>query len=398
MPLFSFSNDLKEEISAVFHIGSGSVSGYIVKLSKKSNPEIVYSKKVPISFQKNLNLERHFNLMISSLDSVSKDLQKQGLLHLNFTGLRSHSLKKVNYFLSSPWCVSQTKIIKIKKDKSFEVSHELLLSILNEQENKFLSDNSVENSIIIEKKIIEARLNGYKISDIYEKKTVEIELSLFLTSASKNVLEKIKDTAVRYFNFHSSAFHSFALSSFSEIRDSYPEKESFIYLDVHGELTDLSVARDGIFVESISFPIGKNFFIRQLSEKLRVSADEAISLLNIRSGGKASQSAQEEISIAVELSLKDWSENFHSALASLSLRMNLPRTIFLIINDDLSSIWGKKLKEEEFSQFGMAEEFFDVIIIDNKKLGEKCESDKNSKKEPVLEIECLFLNKLYNIK
>lgn len=398
MPLFSLSNNIQEEILVVFHIGSGSVAGYIVKLSKRTKPEIIYSKRESILFQKNLNLKRHFNLMVNALDSVAKDIQKQGLLHLNFTGLRNYGVRNAHYMLSSPWCASQTKIIKIKKDKLFEVSHESISNILNEQENKFLSDDSIENSIIIEKKIIEAKLNGYKTSEIYGKKTNEVEISLFLTSASESTLKKIKDTVGNHFNFHSSNFHSFALASFSAIRDIYPDRESFIYIDIHGELTDLSIVKENVFVESASFPIGRNFFIRQLSEKLRVSANEAVSLLNLSVKGRLNKETSEKVMVAIDSSLKSWSENFHSALTSLSLRMNLPRTIFIIVNDELSSLWARKLKDEKFSQFSMTEEFFDVIILDNEKLGENCKSDKDLKKEPILELECLFLNKLFNLK
>lgn len=397
MSLFSFSNNSKEEISAVFHIGSGSVTGYIVKLSKKEKPEIIYSKISPISFQKNLNLDRHLNLMISSLDSVAKDLQKQGLLHLNFTGLRNRGLKKAYYMLSSPWCISQTREIKMKNNEPFEVSHDTLIKLLSEQEKEFISDNSSEDSIVIEKKIIESKLNGYKISQIYGKKAKEIELTLFLSLASKSILDKIKNAAGKHFNFRSENIHSFTLSSFSIIRDFYPQEDSFIYIDVHGELTDLSVVKDSVFIESLSFPVGRNAFIRQLSEELQISADEVVSLINIHSKDKADISTSKKIASGIEIAIKNWSESFHTVLASLSLRMNLPRTIFITVNDNFSSFWAKKLKEEKFSQFSMTEESFNVIILDNKRLREYCKSDKSLNREPVLELECLFLNKIFNL-
>ena len=398
MSLFSFSNNSKEEISAVFHIGSGSVTGYIVKLSKKAKPEIIYSKISPISFQKNLNLDRHLNLMMNSLDSVAKDLQKQGLLHLNFTGLRNRGLKIAYYMLSSPWCISQAREIRMKKEEPFEISHDTLIELLNEREKEFISDNSSEDSIIIEKKIIESKLNGYKISQIYGKMAREIEITLFLSSASKSILDKIKEVTGKYFNFRSENTQSFTLSSFSIIRDFYQEEDSFIYIDVHGELTDLSIVKDGVFIESLSFPIGKNAFIRQLSEKLRISADEVVSLINIHSKDKADIPTSKKIASEVEIAIKNWSENFHTVLASLSLRMNLPRTIFITVNDNFSAFWAKKLKEEKFSQFSMTEELFDVIVLDNKRLGEICKSDKSLNREPVLELECLFLNKIFNLK
>lgn len=399
MSLFSFSSNKKgEEVSAVFHIGSGSVDAHLVRLSKTAKPEIIYATKVPISFQKDLNLERHFKLMVKALDSALKNIQKDGLPHLNFTGLKNYGIRNAFYILSSPWCVSQTRIIKIKKDKPFEISIDSIESVISGEENKFLSDDSAEGSKIIEKKIIEAKLNGYKMAEIYGKKTKDAELSLFMTSAPEYLIKELKDTARRYFNFRSSHFHSFALSSFSAIRDIYSDKDNFIYLDVHGELTDLSIIKDNVFVESVSFPAGKNFFIRHISEKLRVSASEAYSLINLHASGKCDQATSQKVETAIDAALKDWLDDFHSVLTSLSLNMYVPRTIFMIVSDEFSVFLAKKLKEEKFSQFSMTEEPFDVIVLDSKSLCEYCKSDKNFKKEPFAELECVFLNKIFNAK
>lgn len=398
MSLFSSSNKKSEEVSAVFNIGSGSAEGYLVKFSKISKPEIVYAKSVPISFQKNLNLERYFKLMIKAFDLVAQNIQKQGLLHLNFTGLRNYGVRNSHYILFSPWCASRTKIIKIKKDKSFETSHNLLDDIISDQEKIFLSDDLAHDSTIIEKKVIEVKINGYKTTDVHGQKTKDVELSFFLTSASESTLKELKNTARRYFNFRSSYFHSFALSSFSAIRDIYFNKENFMYLDVHEELTDISIVKDNVFAESVSFPIGRNFFIRQLSEEFRVSAEEAYSLMNLYFSDKCNQETSQKVQASINWSLKTWLGNFHSVLTSLSLNMYLPRTIFITASDGISVFLAKKLKGERFSQFSLTEESFDVIILDNKKMSEYCKSDRNFKKEPHMELECIFLNKIFNAK
>ena len=399
MSLFSFSSDKNsEDVSVLFHIGSGSIFGHLVRLSKISKPEIIYATEAPISFQKDLNSERHFKLMIKAFDSVLKDIQKEGILHLNFTGLRNRRIKNAFYMLSSPWCVSQTKVIKIKKDKPFEIGSDSIESIISEQEKKFLSIDSTEGSQIIEKKIIEAKLNGYKMTEIFGKKAKDVELSFFMTSAPEYLFKELKDTERKYFNFLSSQFNSFALSSFSAIRDIYSNKENLIYLDVHEELTDLTIIKDSVFMESVSFPSGKNFFIRQVSEKMRISASEAHSLINLYADGNCDPATSVKIQTAVDFALKDWLERFHSALTSLSLNMYIPRTIFIIADDEISAFLVKKLKEEKFSQFSMTEEFFDVIVLDSKNLGEYCESNRNLKKEPIAEMECVFLNKVFNTK
>lgn len=399
MSLFSFSNSNKlEEISALFHIGSGSVDGSLIRLSKKSKPEIIYSIKIPIPFQKNLNLERHYKLMLKAFESSLKELQKQGLPHLNFTGSRNYGIKNVFYILSSPWCTSQTKIIKITKDHLFEISENSIEEIITSQEKKFLSDNSIIDSKIIEKKIIEAKLNGYKMAEIYGKKAKDIELAFFITSAPEYLIMEFKNTARKYFNFRFSHFNSFALSSFSAIRDIYPDEDSFMYLDVHGELTDISIIKDGIFAESVSFPLGINFFIRKLSENFRVSSEEAYSLINIQAVDKGDHATSKKIEKSIDEAVEVWMKNFHSVLTSLSLNMYIPRTIFVTVSDEFNVFLSKKLKEEKFSQFSMTDESFNVIILNSRHLCEYCRSEKDFKKEPFAELECIFLNKMFNAK
>lgn len=399
MSLFSFlSNRKSEEVSAVFHIGSASVRGYLVKLSKISKPEIIYAIKVPIPFQKNINFERYFKLMLKAFDSALEDIQKRGLSHLNFTGLRNSGARKAFCVLSSPWCVSQTKIIKIKKDKPFEITADSIEGIISGEEKKFLSNDSAEGSKIIEEKIIEAKLNGYRMTEIYGKKAKDVELTFFITSAPEYVFKEVKDAARKYFNFRSRGFYSFALSSFSAIREIYSDKANFIFLDIHGELTDLSIIKDSVFTESVSFPAGKNFFTRNVSEKLLVSSDESCSLINMHISGKCDEATSRKIQAIIDASLKIWLDNFHSVLTSLSLNMYVPRTIFMIADDEFSAFLAKKLKEERFSQFSMTDEPFDVIVLDSKSLSEYCGSEKNLKKEPSAELECVFLNKIFNTK
>ncbi len=239
-------------------------------------------------------------------------------------------------------------------------------------------------------------MNGYKIAEIYGKKVKDVELAFFMTSAPEYVLKELKDTVRKYFNFRSSNFHSFALSSFSAIRDIYSDKENFIFIDVHGESTALSIIKDNVFVESVSFPVGKNFFVRQISEKLRVSVGEAYSFINLHASGKCDSATSLKVQGAIDASLKDWLDKFHSVLTSLSLNMYVPRTIFIIASDEFSIFLIKKLKEEKFSQFSLTEESFNVIVLDSKSLCEYCGSSNDFKKEPSAELECVFLNKIFN--
>ena len=76
--------------------------------------------------------------------------------------------------------------------------------------------------------------------------------------------------------------------------------------------------------------------------------------------------------------------------------MYVPRTIFMTVDDEFGAFLVKKLKEDRFSQFSMTDEPFDVIVLDGKSFREHCKSDKSFREEPFAELECVFLNKIFN--
>src|SRR3989339_659488 len=200
---FSSQKKGKQEIAAIFDIGSSSVGGAIVLIpgKKEDKPKILYSVREQMVFHEKLDANKFIDSMLKTLNSVVSDLEKNGLVHLNFLKIKNKAIKNAFCFFSSPWCVSQTKKIKIKKDKSFEITESLLKSIIQKEEEAFIKLESGEYSSILgknneidvmDKKIIQIKLNGYIVNNPYKKKVKEAETSFFMSLLSRDISDKIE--------------------------------------------------------------------------------------------------------------------------------------------------------------------------------------------------------------
>ena len=123
----------------MFDIGSASVAGALVRLSKGKNPKVMYSVRENMAFQEKLNAKTFSDSMLRTLNSVVSNLETKGLVHLNFLKMRNKEIQRAFCFVSSPWNVSQTKVIKMSKDKKFTVSEEMMKSMISSEIKDFIN-------------------------------------------------------------------------------------------------------------------------------------------------------------------------------------------------------------------------------------------------------------------
>jgi hypothetical protein len=131
--LFS-SKKNKKEIVLILDIGSSSVAGAFTEFSLNEDPKILYVKRYPIKFIHKLEGPRFKKEMFKTLEMVVKDLSMQDLSKLGKFSKRK--VKKAYCSLASPWFVSQTKKVKLKKGKEIVITEKFLADFFKlEEEN-----------------------------------------------------------------------------------------------------------------------------------------------------------------------------------------------------------------------------------------------------------------------
>ncbi|HDO23682.1 MAG TPA: hypothetical protein ENG99_00500, partial [bacterium] len=128
-------NKKKEEVIAVFDVGSASVGGMIIKTCPESKPEVITNARIPIDFLLDVNFEAFWRCARNSLKKVIAELLKDS----------PRGVDKIFCTFSSPWFISQTRIIKVKREKSFEITDDFLKKLIDNEIKIFESQWQSKN-------------------------------------------------------------------------------------------------------------------------------------------------------------------------------------------------------------------------------------------------------------
>jgi len=381
MSFFSFLKRNKESYSLVFNVGSGSISGGIVKFTEKKGVNLVYYNKEEIPFQQELSVLRHLDLMKVTLAALTNKLRTEGLKKIITKKGEGINIDRAFYIFSSPWSTSQTKTIKVSESKPFRVTESYLNRVIDEQEKQFI-DNSSHLGKIIEKKIIQVKINGYVVTDIYNKYTRDLEISVYFTVVPEAVLDLVEKTVSKNFNIKNSWCHSSSLAVFSVIRNLFPQKEDFIYVDVNEEITDIFIIKDDVILGEASFPFGSNHFTREVSSILRVPKEVSNSMIKMHCLKNNDELAALKMAVIMDKAARKWLNKISEILNGFKAKMYVSDSIFLVSNNDRLCFFREKLQKQDF----------DVFVINNNKL-----------KSPVVindimfRLVLMFLDNLYKI-
>jgi len=375
MSLFSFFKKNKESYSLVFTIGSGNISGGIIRFTEKSGVDITYYNKEVIPFQQNISISKHFELMKSSLASLTQDIRSVGLKKIKT------QIDKIFYVFSSPWSMSQTQTVKIRESRPFKVTKNYLDKIVDEQE-KIFQNNIAKSGKVVEKKIVQIKVNGYILDNIYDKTVSELEVTIFFTVVPDDILEAVDSAVSKTFSVKNIWCHSTLLSVFSIIRNLYPKKDDFICIDISEEITDISIVKDNIMISSASTPVGRNYFIRELSQRLNVSEEIADSKIKMHCLKNNDELGNLKFAVMMDDISKSWVLSVSEILNTLRGKIYVPDSVFLIADNDLSSFLKNKLEEKDL----------DVLLVDYKNI-----KTQKIKDNLVYRLVLMFLDNLYKI-
>jgi hypothetical protein len=400
--MFSFFSP-KSELGIVFHIGSSSIGAGLIRLKKGEIPHIIYSLREDIPFHEKIEPEKFLADMADTLKKVNLRVAKEGIVHLKFTEFGSLKIKHVYYVFASPWSVTQTKVATIKKTEGFVLTKEMVDHIVEEQEHIFEKETLGREDLgdrltAIEKRVIQIKLNGYETADPFGKRTESADISLFVSLIPKSVLDKVFDISMTTYHPKDTNAFSFPLASFSTIRDVFGSMKDFMFIDIGGELSDLSVVKDGLILETTSFPLGRHFLVRRISKAFATSIEEAASLVRLYHEGNADGTLEEKLKPVIDKASEEWLAAFNASLSSLAEKMTLPSSLFALINNDFVNFFMRALQDEKVSEFGVNDVPLSVTLINHDKLKSAVMFSKNADKDPFIAILTAFVGRAYESK
>ena len=228
-----------DELVAVFNIGSSSVGGALFLAQNSGIPKIIFSITQPLLVEETLNADKFLALTIATLDSVVGEVFASGL----------GAPKRIFCVLSSPWYVSQTRTIVFKQNTPFLVTEKLADELIQKEIKIFEEENAVKypggskDVRPIELKNVKTILNGYEAPSPLGQKAQELEMVMFISIGGEQMLSRVEETIRKYFHFEAIKFSSFAMASFTVLRDKFVNQQNFLLVDIGGEMTDIFLAK-----------------------------------------------------------------------------------------------------------------------------------------------------------
>jgi hypothetical protein len=393
MRLFSNKKekDKKEKLILVLDIRSSSVGGAFFMMQKSGIPKIIYSVREDIVTKENLDIDNFLSITLKHLDIVLKKMQKSNM------GVP----ESISCMLSSPWHFSQTRTISFEKNTPFIFTQKFAESLIEKERtlieeeilNQYKDSDSPMRSI--ELKNIKTILNGYEVLNPLNKKAKQVEMNIFVSFSPLLVLNKIEETIQRYFNLEKINFSSFALSSFTLIRDVYIHKNEFIFVDIGGEITDMYIVKQNALTTSASFPLGINSIVRFLASFTKSTINEAKSALSLFMDGHLVLALQKKLHPILEDIKNKWLTNFQTSLDIISKDISLPSTIYLITEKEYEDMFAELIKKEEFNQYTKTESKFKIIPIGPSVLHDLASFDDKVIRDPFLIMSVVYINRFF---
>lgn len=391
MAIFSRNKD-KGELVLAFDIGSSSVGGVFFCTQKSGIPKIITTVREPITLEKDIDASQFLALTMKSLDIVAGKIYKAGL----------GAPKSIFCVLSSPWHVSQTRVIKLEKNTPFiftaKLANELVKKeiALFEEEYLVKYPNTESKVRSIEFKNIKTMLNGYETPNPLNQKAKELEMTIFISISPEQVLKKVEETIRSHFNFEDIKFSSFILSSFSVVRDMYIHNEDFLLVEIGGEVTDIAMAKKNVLRESISFPFGRNFIIRKVASILHSSLDEAKSFISLLKDGHASVPVVKKVTPVIDKLKMEWLGKFQESLVNLTNDISIPATIYIAVDKDFENFFCQIIETEQFNQYTLTESKFKIIFLSTELFHGMAEFQENIVRDPFLIIDSIYINRFFS--
>lgn len=379
-----FSREKKVERIVVLHIGSGSVMGSVVStVDGKTSVHATAFTDIPVLS----------DLTLEQFEREMKKALEQTLAKLSFSKLPAPD--RVVVYFASPWYASQIRTAKMSRPTPFVVSKTIVDDMIARELKAFEDEEisaktgTTEALRAIDSKVIQVKLNEYPHNDPIGLSVRELELSIFISVAPERTLSMIEEVIER--KFHAPIrFSSFLLASFLVTRDFFSNMSSYILVDVGGEVSDVSLVRDGTLFQTVSFPHGCNFVLRKLSASLGRTTTEAVSLCTLYMEGKVEESIKDTCASVLADAKKVWTESFQKALFSVSNDLSSPDTVLLSVGTDIAPWFIETIRNEDFHQYTRVEKELKVIVLNAELFHDLLTFDVGVDRSPFLMIETLY--------
>jgi hypothetical protein len=404
MSLFSHSNSKKNnaELIAVYDIGSASVGVALVLIVPQKKPNIIYAVREDMNFLHAPNAQRMGQVMYETLRLVGEDILRKGMPHLRFTKFGNLTVSRAHITFASPWYASQTRMVHKSYDHPKNIDMIDIISSVEKERDMFMKDEEVflhigkGENILIEERVIGVQVNGYETAHPENMHGRTLDITTIFSVAPHEMVRSVTDEIKRVFPSCDSTLNTFPLVAFDALRNKKGVLDHFFFVDISGEVTDVSFIYEGKLVETVTFPIGKKTIVRAIVEDLKTSEEDVMALLELVTTEEGVVGARKKSVDTAVMAMRDvWSRAYQHACVDVSDVYPIPQTVFFTSDVDSEDFFASMIRDE-LSTWGLGKRESVVQAVNTQFLYEQCAVSRDSIRDPFLMLEAVFAQSVHD--
>ena len=292
---------------------------------------------------------------------------------------------------ASPWVFSQLKTLSTDYQKETEINSSIIDGIVDEEFKKqkaSFQESSEDNTDVypLDQKIFEIKLNGYPVTNVEKKRARKLEISLSTSFSSKSFLNKLYFAVHKVIDIDNHFHHSALMLQYASLRSILHDKNDYIYMHVHSELTDVVIVKGGLCKHISSFPLGTMTLLRKIAHATRQSIEASDSLLALYQGDKLDENEKKRTKKIIEPLVSGWSAMCMKSLSASFDIMEVPRTVFVSAHSHFEIFKGALLFQNDLS--------FDIIPYNDTVKEDAVLTDKGVPSSTLMKMYALALRNL----
>jgi len=359
--MFFFSKKKEGEVVLILDIRSSSIGAGLV-LIQGDETKILYTTRKDIYFSKNQQSDSFSKVSFKVLTKIMQEIAEKGIPLLAENDEIPNNISYALSMYASPWFDAKTKEISLSRSKPFKLTEKIFERMV-EEEIRQLRNRSTE-TMTVEKEVTNVLINGYTMTDPFHKKVTNLDFSFYVSQMAKSDLKIVENIIEKSISvkkvFHKT--HPLVLSSV--IKNVFSSTNSFILIDVGGEVTDISITKDDSLLSLATIPLGKHHFVREISNECKQEIPVAHSSFKMYFDKTSHSECSDGIEKILASMGKEWRAQLIEGLREVYPEEEIPQNIFLTADDDAREAFKLILEDNEMKTFMESQDSHLVNALD----------------------------------
>lgn len=345
---------------AVFDVGSASI-GVGIAVRTPEGVRMPWSIRLSYAYQHDLDYTRFKRSMLAALLEGSMRLTSEGIRAAQ--ELESFSVQELVPIcvLSPPWFIGSVQSGRVSKEQGMSVTDVLVAKLEEEARSGFSAHKNTtswrdvmgRDTEIIDEYRIRVELDGYRVTNYSGKKAHSVGVTTYIACAPQSVLREMREVLEKTLPNHATEFRTSTSVAYRALEVQNLTEGSLLVVELGGEITAVSLIRNGGLSSTSIFPMGTNHVLRTAFPTITGFAEARGRLETLTPSG--TQKGTPPVPNGLTKSLAEWHAHVAESVTELVEGVTPPRNVVLLC-DTLWKDWFLPRLREPWKQPGMRQE------------------------------------------